>query len=216
MPRGGKQQRVNTSAARVLTLRRGLLAVHSDLFRLKMYRLIENRPRQLSDFEVLVLILEDRRFFGHRGIDWRSVARDLIRALTFRKHGGSSTVDMQFVRTVTGYHDRTMGRKLYEMLLAWVMQFHFTKFEILRSYLDCAFFGSRMKGCHRAAKRAFGKTVSDLSFDEAAQLAAMLVYPRPLVPTANWDRNVRRRADYAKRLYTTMKYRFQKLPIPEH
>jgi penicillin-binding protein 1A len=49
--------------------------------------------------EVLVVLLEDWRYFEHRGIDWRSVLREGLKAISFQKHGGASTIDMQFVRT---------------------------------------------------------------------------------------------------------------------
>jgi len=122
---------------------------------------------------------------------------------------------MQLVRTITGYRKRTLARKLYEILLAWIIQFRYNKFKILRSYLSCAFLGSHTIGMDAAARRSIGKIVQLLSVEETAQLTAMLVYPRPLTPTAIWEQNVKRRANYIVRLYPSMKKRFEKLPIPE-
>jgi membrane peptidoglycan carboxypeptidase len=93
------------------------------------------QPDPLTDFEILVLILEDRRYFEHHGIDIRSSIREIRRAVTLHRYGGASTIDMQFVRTATDYRQKTLRRKLYEMLLAWIIQYRYNKFEILRSYL---------------------------------------------------------------------------------
>jgi membrane carboxypeptidase/penicillin-binding protein PbpC len=122
---------------------------------------------------------------------------------------------MQLVRTATGYRQPTLRRKLYEMLLAWIIQYRYNKFEILRSYLECAFYGSHLIGVFSTTRDVFGVWPFELSFDQSAELAAMLVYPRPLEPTARWRANVSRRAEYAKRLYPRLKQGFQQLPRPE-
>jgi monofunctional biosynthetic peptidoglycan transglycosylase len=132
--------------------------------------------------------------------------------MTFRRHGGASTIDMQFVRTATGYRQKTLRRKIYEIILAVVIQFRYNKIVILRSYLACAFFGSHLKGAHKAAKKMYGVDANELSVDEAAIVAAMLVYPRPLSPTPQWQTKVQRRADYGKRIYIANKQRFDQLP----
>jgi membrane peptidoglycan carboxypeptidase len=195
--------------------RRALFRIHLDLFKIEALIEYTHPPSPLSDFEILVLALEDRRFFQHRGIDLLSCVRELWRLLTFDRHGGASTIDMQFVRTATGYRARTLRRKAYEMFLAWLIQYRYTKFQILRSYLACAFFGSRIFGVRDAARIINHQEPSHLSFDHAAQIAAMLVYPKPLVPTEEWRVKIRRRAAYAKRLYPRLKKRLHKLPIPE-
>jgi membrane peptidoglycan carboxypeptidase len=169
-------------------------------------------PAPLSKFEVAVLILEDRRFFSHWGVDPVAVVREIARAATFRKHGGASTVDMQLVRTATGYKERRLSRKLYESLLATLIQFRYSKPRILRSYLASAFFGSHLIGAETASLKLFGRFPDDLPIEESALLAAMLVYPKPTLPTDNWLVKIRRRANYAQRLYPRYEQRFKKLP----
>lgn len=158
----------------------------------------------LSDIEVLVILLEDRRFFDHYGIDWRSIARETFKMCTFQRHGGASTIDMQFVRTQTGYKERTFRRKLYEMLLAYLLQFRMSKLAILRSYLDVVYLGSGIVGIDRAAFSVYGRPVYRLSRQEAAMIAAMMVYPKPLNPTDEWKQKVHRRAAYGLRLFSTL------------
>jgi membrane peptidoglycan carboxypeptidase len=191
-----------------------LIKIHLDLFAIdsKIQSILAYYPPALTNLEKLTLVLEDRRFLFHYGIDLKSVLRETIRAVTFRSHGGASTIDMQFVRTCTGYKERTLTRKLYEMLLAVIIQFRYSKIEILRSYLTCAYFGSHRRGANAAAHTVCGKKADDLSVDEAAFIAAMLVYPRPRDPTVEWTLRVRRRADYGKRIYIANKERFDQLP----
>jgi membrane peptidoglycan carboxypeptidase len=196
-------------------IRAALLRIHTDL--LRIHRRVDTwadyRFYEFSNLEKMVVVLEDRRFFNHAGIDLISCARELSRALIFRRHGGASTIDMQFVRTATGYYQKTIGRKLYEMLLTILIQYRYSKIVILRSYLDHAFFGSHLIGADKAAEALFGLGHDELNVDQAARLAAMLVYPRPLQETPAWSRRVERRARYGVSIYLTDKKRFDKIPI---
>ena len=144
--------------------------------------------------------MEDRRYFVHSAIDWRSFVREIYKKLTFRKHGGASTIEMQFVRTCTGYRERTFRRKLYEMILAWALLHRASKSEILRSYLQEAYFGANLRGIVRTSRSIYGKSPDDLNQEESFVLASMLVYPRPMVPSELWKNKVSRRAGYGLRL----------------
>ena len=125
--------------------------------------------------------------------------------------GGASTIDMQFVRTATGYKEKTLRRKWYEMLLAVLIQYRYSKPQILRSYLDCAFFGSGLVGAHQASLRMFSGAPGELTSDSAAQVAAMLVYPRPLRPEAHWIEKIQQRGRYGLARLERSKERFEKL-----
>ena len=190
--------------------RAALLKIHGDLFTVhsRVQPYAQYYPPELTTLERLVLALEDRRFLNHTGIDLISVVREICRAVTFRRHGGASTIDMQFVRTATGYRKPTLRRKFYEMLLAYFIQYRYSKIIILRSYLDCAFFGSHLIGARRAARAMFNVDHHELTIEQAAVLAAMLVYPRPLEGGETWLAKVRRRADYGVRIYIANKKRF--------
>lgn len=199
---------------RWVDLRSALLCIHRDLFivhrHVRPWRAIY--PSTLTELEKMVIVLEDRRFAIHSGVDWTSVLRELFRASTFRRHGGASTIDMQFVRTATGYRERKIRRKLYEFLLTYLIQYRYSKIVILRSYLDCAFFGSHLIGADNAAMRMFGYSADTLSSHEAAFLAAMLVYPRPQSETSVWRAKVQRRANYGMTIYLADKKRFDEFP----
>lgn len=195
------------------SLRRWLLKLHEDL--LIIHAVIDpyaaEYPTELSNFERLVLTLEDRRFFAHMGIDWRRFVRDAFRAVTFRNHGGASTIDMQLVRTATGYRDRKIRRKLYEALLAYIIQHRYSKIEILRSYLQIAYFGTGMQGGEVAARQVYGLPTAQLNIEQAARIAAMLVFPRPRNPSANWEYKHLRRTNYIIAVYSRRKHSFDKL-----
>lgn len=197
---------------RVWSFRAALIRIHRDLFLIEQRVMYFEGINELSEFEKLVLILEDRRFLMHGGVDLRACLREVMKAAVGRKHGGASTIDMQFVRTATGFRENTTRRKLYEILLSVIVQFRYSKLMILRSYLNCAFFGSGLIGIKRASKRAFGVSPEQLSRVQAAELAGMLVYPKPLRPEGNWHVKIRRRADYGLRRMVRFQKSFEKVP----
>lgn len=159
----------------------------------------------LTDIEAAVLVLEDHRYLVHQGIDFHSVLRELIRIFLRQRHGGASTIEMQFVRTCTGFREKTWKRKLYEMLLSYVIARKFGKRRILKSYLSCAYFGTGLEGVESACAAHFHKTSAQLVKSEALFVAATLVYPRPLVPTQKWRDKVEQRAAYGERVYCRLK-----------
>lgn len=199
---------------KILSVREFLLRVHRDLLtvhsRIKVYS--AHYPDKLTNVEKLVLVLEDRRFLDHYGVDFRSVFREFLKMVSFRRHGGASTIDMQFVRTCTGYRERTARRKIYEIFLSVIIQFRYSKVVILRSYLACAFFGSHLEGTESVSRKLFKKSAAELSVDQASYVAAMLVYPMGLRKTDQWWLKLQRRASYGKAVYILNKERFDKLP----
>jgi membrane peptidoglycan carboxypeptidase len=178
------------------SLRKPLLKIHRDLFAVATFVTSINDHPRLNKFEKYVLLLEDRRFFRRGGVDLKAIARETLKMLARRRHGGASTIDMQFVRTATGYKQRRWKRKLYEIFLASIIQYRFSKIIILRSYLDNAYFGSGLKGAWRASQKHFDKEIEELTEEEACELASMLVYPRPLFPTESWRAKIARRSSY--------------------
>jgi len=163
----------------------------------------------LSDLEILIILLEDRRFFQHRGVDMFSIAREIFKICTFQKFSGASTIDMQFVRMRTGYKDRTLRRKIYEMLLAYLLQARMGKIDILRAYLQEVFLGSGIYGIESGARVMFNKLSYELEREQASVIAAMMVYPRPLKPSLTWEARVKRRAAYALKLFDKLGQRYK-------
>lgn len=193
------------------SMRRFLLNVHMDLIKIHSNTELYSE-NSLCVAEKMILVMEDRRFFRHYGIDIMSLFREFAKASIFRKHGGASTIDMQWVRTVTEYKDLTLRRKFYEMFLALIIQQRYDKITIFKSYMRCAYLGTRIKGIESASYKVFGKHYTHLNIDEAAEIAAMFVYPRPSILTPRWSFKLERRKNYAKLVYPRQEKRFEKLP----
>lgn len=187
MPRNGKFYYIFREF--LIRLNRDLIGISSKMKKI---------APELEEFDFLVMALEDRRFLSHRGIDLISVARETIKMLRGKKHGGASTIDMQMIRTMTGYKELSLRRKIYEMTLSLLINFKFSKRQIMQCYMDNAFFGSHMTGLKKACEKVYDKPLADLTSLEKARLAAMLLSPRPLVPNAAWEKRVAVRAAYAQ------------------
>ena len=141
------------------------------------------------------LAVEDRRFYRHSGIDARRVAGALVRNLrSFDYDEGFSTITMQLARNVFPEHlsrEKTLRRKLCEVVLARDIERSFGKDEILELYLNQIYLGEGLYGVEAAAEGYFGKSAADLLPAEAAVLAA--------IPKAPTHYNPRRRPDAARR-----------------
>ena len=187
------------------SLRSSLLRLHKDIISLREMADATKNDSSLTWVEKAVIVLEDRRFFHHCGYDWKSISRELIKAATFQRHGGASTIDIQLLRTISGRYERTLRRKIRECLGARTLQLKLSKIEILRCYLKIAYFGTGITGADAAALEFYGKASDDLDMDQAAFIASLLVYPKPRIPTANWQTKVGRRAQYGRLLLRTLK-----------
>lgn len=159
---------------------------------------VERGEHEFDEFDYLVMALEDRRYLKHCGVDIRAVFREVLKMVTLRKHGGASTIDMQMVRTLTGYRDLTFKRKIYEMILSFLVNCGFSKKEIMKCYMDNAYFGAGLIGVNKASMAEYGKSLYEINSDEKARLAAMLLTPRPKEPTDRWRSVVKARAVYAQ------------------
>ena len=119
-----------------------------------------------------VIIVEDKRFELHMGLDLWSLGRALVNNLSGNGWQGASTIAMQVARMQQG-HDRTLLAKLDEMLLAWFMLLKYGHEAVLRQYLKIAPLGNQIYGFAYAARRYFKKPLVDLNWAEAALLAAL-------------------------------------------
>lgn len=137
---------------------------------------------EISDELALMLIVgEDHRFFTHPGVDLLALFRSLWRIFRGFPIEGGSTIAMQLVRVLTGRYQRTIGRKLIEILFAIGVTKLIGKKDLPKMYLMIAYYGWQMNGLHQAAKR-LGFNIRNASQDEAARLVARLKYPEPNKP----------------------------------
>ena len=134
------------------------------------------------------LAVEDRRFYEHYGVDPYGIARALKANLLRRAVSqGGSTITQQLAKNLFLTQERTVYRKLQEMLLAVWLERKFSKTQILELYLNRVYFGSGAYGIEQAAQRYFGKTAKQMSLPEAALLAGLVKSPSRLAPTRNFD-----------------------------
>jgi penicillin-binding protein 1A len=135
-----------------------------------------------------VLAVEDRRFYGHFGIDPLGLARAAI-ANVRAGHivQGGSTITQQLAKNLFLTPERTLKRKIQETLLAFWLERKFAKDQILSIYLNRVYLGAGAYGVDAAATKYFGKPASRVSLYEAALLAGLLKAPSRYAPTQAAD-----------------------------
>ena len=123
------------------------------------------------------LAAEDRNFFQHGGIDvggiGRAVFKNLFNVVSGRRLEGGSTITQQVAKNVLLTNETSLNRKLKEAILSSRLEATLTKQQILELYLNEIFLGYRSYGVASAAYNYFGKSLSQLTPDEAAFLAAL-------------------------------------------
>ncbi|MCB1474006.1 MAG: penicillin-binding protein 1A [Rhodobiaceae bacterium] len=143
------------------------------------------------------LSAEDKNFYDHIGIDFWGIGRAVFVNLQNLKSGrrlvGASTITQQVAKNFLLTSDQTMERKLKEALLALRIEQAFTKDQILELYLNEIFLGLGAYGVAGASLQYYGKSVHELSVDEAAYFAALPKAPNNYHPFRHPDRAIERR-----------------------
>jgi 1A family penicillin-binding protein len=141
-----------------------------------------------------LLAIEDQRFYDHHGFDLiRIVSAGLANLRRGRVTQGGSTITQQLARQSFLTPDKTIRRKLQELILAARIERRYSKQEILNLYLNKVYFGDGLYGVEAAAQGFFGKHASDLSLAEAALLAGLVKSPSSYAPTVSLERATSRR-----------------------
>jgi penicillin-binding protein 1A len=147
-----------------------------------------------------ILAAEDDRFYQHGGVDYMGVARAAVANLRGRREG-ASTITMQVARTFFLTREKTLARKLSEVLLAFKIEANLTKDQILELYLNQIFLGNRAYGFASAANVYFGKSLAELSVAESAMLAGLPQAPSRQNPFANAKRAKERQQYVLRRMH---------------
>ncbi|KQS81334.1 penicillin-binding protein [Rhizobium sp. Leaf384] len=130
-----------------------------------------------------VMAIEDRRFYSHFGVDPLGLARAVFTNVTTgRMVQGGSTLTQQLAKNLFLSPERTLERKVQEVLLALWLEQKYSKDQILAMYLNRVFFGSNAYGVEAASQRYFNKSARDVNLGEAALLAGLLKAPSRLSP----------------------------------
>ncbi|MEJ8820679.1 penicillin-binding protein 1A [Variovorax humicola] len=138
---------------------------------------IDTIPRIMKD---AVLAAEDARFYSHGGVDYKGMLRAGLANVNKVKSQGASTITMQVARNVYLSSEKTLTRKIYEILLTFKLEHMLTKDQILEIYLNQIYLGNRAYGFAAASEAYFGKPLKDITIAQAAMLAGL-----PKAPGAN-------------------------------
>lgn len=168
------------------------------------------RPVDITEVPLVmqqaILAAEDDRFYQHGGIDFMGVARAMITNLTSGgRMQGASTITMQVARNFFLTRDKTMTRKLYEVLLSYKIEGSLSKDEILELYINQIYLGQRAYGFQSAAQVYFGKPLREINPAEAAMLAGLPKAPSAYNPIVNPSR-ARIRQEYVLRRMKELDY----------
>ena len=169
-----------------------------------------NALEKYLDVAAWIVALEDKRFFEHKGIDWLACVRAAKNVLLLRPYGGASTIDMQYVRTITNERTNSISRKLREMRRAHALNQEYSKSEILESYLTYCFVSTKYYSIAAVYRSVIDKYSAEFE-DIDLLLACMVKYPMPASPSKKWYSKIRARYDYGLKMRSRKHSAFQKL-----
>ena len=168
----------------------------------RVFTTLDKVPKDLQN---AFIAIEDSRFYDHKGIDIKGITRAAIKGLTSGKFSqGGSTITQQLIKNSVfpNFSKETqlqkIERKIQELYLAIQIEKIIEKDEILENYLNTINMGQNTLGVQAAAKRYFGKDVSELNLSESATLAAITKSPSGYNPITNPDANAKRREKVLK------------------
>ncbi len=148
-----------------------------------------------------ILAAEDERFYHHTGVDYIGVLRAAYSNISQGgKLQGASTITMQVARNFFLSREKTITRKLYEVLLAFKIEAGLSKDQILELYINQIFLGQRAYGFAAASQAYFGKPLEKISIAEAAVLAGLPKAPSAFNPVVNPTRAKQRQLYVLRRM----------------
>ncbi|HUQ36418.1 MAG TPA: penicillin-binding protein 1A [Aestuariivirga sp.] len=170
-----------------------LLAEYADERRL--FVPINSVPKRLIQAYISA---EDKTFYTHGGLDWRGIAAAGLRYVQVKLTGkgqivGASTITQQVAKNFLLNNEQTIERKLREAIIVQRIEAAFSKDQILELYLNEIFLGLNSYGIAAASLNYFGKSLTELSLDEMAYLAALPKGPNNYHPFRHKERAIERR-----------------------
>lgn len=167
---------------------------HGDL----LYEIFADERRTLVTLDEVsssliqaTLAVEDADFYQHHGFDWKGILRASFRIVTERRLEGGSTISQQLVKNTLLSPERTLTRKIKELILALQIERKYSKDDILQMYLNEAPYGGQAWGVQAASQMYFGKNVEDLSLAESAFLAGLPQAPTTYSPFGPYPENAK-------------------------
>lgn len=148
------------------------------------------------------IAIEDRNFYEHGAIDIRGIIRAAYATLFKQQLQGGSTLTQQLVKNSLLSPERTLLRKVKEVILAFATETIYSKDRILEMYLNQSPYGGPAWGVEAASQRYFGKSVNKLNLEESALLAALPESPTVNSPFGAYpERAKRRQEEVLRKMY---------------
>jgi penicillin-binding protein 1C len=148
------------------------------------------------------IAIEDKDFYRHGAVDFRGIARAAYSTIFKKQLQGGSTLTQQLVKNSLLTPERTVDRKVKEIILSFATEALYTKDEILEMYLNQVPYGGTSYGVEAASLAFFGKSVKDLTLAEQAFLAGLPESPSTLSPFGSRpDLGKRRQEEVIRRMY---------------
>ena len=153
-----------------------------------------------------VIAIEDKNFYNHKGFSFFAMARTAITNVIYRRSAGGSTLTQQFVKNSVLTNEKTIIRKVKELIISYRLERKFSKDEILQMYLNEIPYGSNAYGIEAASQKYFSKSVREVSLAEAAVLAAIVQVPTRYSPYGPNKDILLGRKDYVLKLMAEQGY----------
>ena len=168
-----------------------------------LYKIYKDKNRTIVNLSevplhvrLATLAAEDAEFYNHAGFSVRGILRAIIKNLQKRELSGGSTITQQLVKNALLSPEKTITRKVREIILSMGVELTFTKDEILEMYLNEVSYGGTAYGIEEASQVYFGKNVGELTVSEAALLAGLPKSPTKYSPFgANPDLAIERQQE---------------------
>lgn len=139
---------------------------------------IDNKKQLSQSLKQNLIAIEDKRFFKHKGIDYRSIVRAIyVNLKSFSVKQGGSTITQQLARNLIRDNRKIISRKIKEIQLAFEIEKTYTKDEILELYFNHVYWGKNIYGIRAASITYFEKEPSELTRQEKNQLLTLLRGP---------------------------------------
>ncbi len=169
-----------------------------------LYEIHGNEKRTLVPLEEIpnyaqkaTLAIEDQSFYEHPAFDWRATIRAIIVDIIKGKAvQGGSTITQQLAKNAFLTSEKTITRKVKELILAYWIEQKYTKDEILNLYLNQIPYGSNAYGIESASQLYFNKSAKNLTLEESAVLAAMIQAPSYYSPWSTHYKELMQRKNY--------------------
>jgi 1A family penicillin-binding protein len=156
--------------------------------------------------EQATIAIEDKNFYKHGGFSLWAMFRTAVTNVIFNRSAGGSTLTQQFIKNAVLTSEKTITRKIKELILSYRLEKKFSKDEILQMYLNEIPYGSNAYGVEAASQKYFGKSVRDVSLAEAAILAAIVQVPSRYSPYGPNKDILLSRKDYVLNLMAEQGY----------